>query len=166
MSRQLEVLKRRVGGQSAGSEVLGAEWGTGGNVDREDTGSLSVVSFKAQCLSTSLDMPGQACGVLTGKSGTRPWSISERHADMAMEFVLTYVHMRRFIVSVTDMPVASRSRASCGRNQLCLTHSTHILRILHQVIANQRCTTPLSKTSLSNQSPVYQRMSPAVWTTF
>ncbi|KAL1649712.1 hypothetical protein SLS61_006368 [Didymella pomorum] len=89
LSRQLEVLKRRVGGQSAGSEVLGAEWGTGGNVDREDTGSLSVVSFKAQCLSTSLDMPGQACGVLTGKSGTRPWSISERHADMAMEFVLT-----------------------------------------------------------------------------
>lgn len=135
LSRQIEVLKKRAVVQGAGSEVCGAGWGTRENVDGEDTGSLSCGSCQAQCLSTSLAMPWQECGVLTGRSGTKNWSISESHAHMAMEFVLTYVHMRRFLVSVTDMLVASRSHALCGRNQLYLTHSMRILRILHQVIA-------------------------------
>jgi hypothetical protein len=129
LSRQIEAL-RRANGQSAGSEVRGAEWGTGGDVvgsmglgvDGEDTGSMTVGGYRGQWLSMSSGMPGRACSEMTWKGGRRDWSISADHADVAMEFVLTYVQISSTVSSSTDISLALRNHASCGRNRLFLTH--------------------------------------------
>lgn len=102
MSAQIKQLKRRSGAQSVvGSEVWGADWVTGD----EEKGSMSVrgqwsvddelAGFstgrgQGRGSSTSVDVPARTCSAMTRQSGSKSWSISASHADMAIEFVLTY----------------------------------------------------------------------------
>lgn len=114
--------------QSAGTKDSSAEWGdiVGGSMSMglagEASRSSTVESRQGQWLSTSIEVPVRKCSAVTSNGAARNWSISADYANMAMEFVLTYVLTLSMVPPCTDISSASKSHALWGRNQLCLTH--------------------------------------------
>lgn len=102
MSAQIKQLKRKLGAQRVigneawvadrviGDEEIGSmnvrgQWG----VDDELAG-LSTGRGQERGSNTSVDVPTRTYSAMTRQSGSKSWIISASHADMAMEFVLTY----------------------------------------------------------------------------